>query len=196
MREISPAISHSCDEYLRALPQKSQELIAAIRSEKNRDVRPLPSSKLLDCSKTLDSDFRNALVDRVACLVDENLCGRSDMCQQFAYLISLALNEIGIANYPVSGTAMYYAEGKEIFRLEHAWVRAGGEVVDGNTDILYENPAVLNGLEISPYWGLLSDMPSDRRLREGQRNFRLQDSDIDEIWWPELKLWLLDRKSI
>jgi hypothetical protein len=51
MREISPAISHSCDQYLRTLPKRSQEIIAAIRSDKNRDVRPLPDLLESDLEK-------------------------------------------------------------------------------------------------------------------------------------------------
>lgn len=195
MREISPATTHSCEEYLALCPSDKRQTIVAIRAAKATDSRPLPSRLLIDRSRLLTVDARKVLVDRVAALVDENLFGRSDMCQQFAWLVSYALRELGIANYVASGTAMYFASGKEVFRWEHSWVRAANEVIDGNTDILDENPLVPKGIVPAPFWGPIQEIPKDRRLREAQRDVPLGDRDVTHTWWPELKLWIESRHS-
>ncbi len=91
------------------------------------------------------------------------------------------------------GTAIYYdAKGHEIFRWKHAWVRIGEEVIDGNVDSLWENPLVPTQVRVLPYWGPLPEMPADRRLRE-EHGIRLpHDTDVDEIWWPDLKRWVTE----
>jgi hypothetical protein len=93
-------------------------------------------------------------LDKVAALVDENLCGRSEMCQQFAELLHLALSYLRLPSRPVVGLAIYFAaNGREIHRWKHAWVRVGEEAIDGNVDCLSENPTVPQGSADGPLLG-------------------------------------------
>jgi hypothetical protein len=129
-------------------------------------------------------------LDKAATLVDENYAGRSEMCQQFADLVSRALTHLKFPSRGAVGTAIYYdTYGNEIFRWKHAWVRVGTEVIDGNVDLLGENPVVPKEIHMHPFWGPIAEMPKDRRLRDEQTALP-KDTDVDLIWWPELKLWL------
>jgi hypothetical protein len=190
MREISPAENATCEQYLARLPEQLRLAVAAIRKEKNERSRPVPSARLIDKSKILTPEIRRHIIDQAAILVDENLCGRSDMCHQYAVLVSRALNFLGIDSRAAFGTAIYFKEGREIFRWDHAWVRSGDEFIDGNVDILYENPAVPKVVSIPPYWGTLAEIPSDRRFREAKHRPQFSDADVDNIWWPDFKLTL------
>lgn len=187
MREISPAYGMSADDFLAVSPTESRLLVERIRVEKAAGMRPKPSSDLIDKSYTLTADIRRSLLDFVAALTDENLFGRSEMCIQFASLLNLALTELGVDSRIAVGTAMYYDGSTEIFRWDHAWVRIGNEAVDGNTDILIENPMVPEAVRASPFWGAVTDIPPDRRLREAHGMLPPTDEDVDKIWWPELK---------
>lgn len=151
----------------------------------------MPSACLIDNSTLLTKQCRQKLLDKVATLVDENLTGRSDMCQQFADLLHRALSYLGLPSNPVVGTAIYFSSnGQEIFRWSHIWVRIGKEVVDGNVDSLIENPVVPHGVQIKPYWGPIADTPRDRRIRASNGSVLPDDEDVVKIWWPELKEWL------
>lgn len=194
MREISPALNATCDEYLAMKSPLLRDFVAAIRKEKSEHVRPIPSSKVIDKSKLLSPEIRRLIIDQVAKLVDENLCGRSDMCQQYALLVSRALDFFDVDSRVAFGTAIYFKNGLEVFRWNHAWVRAGEEFIDGNVDILYENPMVPNIVSIPPYWGPLIEIPPDRRFREDKHGINFSDADVDEIWWPELKIALESTK--
>lgn len=88
------------------------------------------------------------------------------------------------------GTSIYYADGKELFRWMHAWVKICKEVVDGNMDSLVENPMILKEINVTPYLGPISETPKDRRLREDRGNTLPPDTDVTNIWWPELRAWL------
>jgi hypothetical protein len=189
-REISPATNATADEYLKVLPAGSQALIAEIRRQKAADSRPRPSGSLVGFSVVLTEPRRRALLDAVAALVDENLSGRSDMCQQFADLLHRALTHLSLTSRPVVGVAMYFSpDGKELFRWKHAWVRLGDEVIDGNTDCLFENPRFPKTISAAPYWGPFKEPPG-RRLREEYGASLPVDTDVSEIWWPDLKDWL------
>jgi hypothetical protein len=114
------------------------------------------------------------------------------MCEQFAVLLALALSHLGIPAQAVTGEAIYYgASGAILFRWPHTWARAGDEVIDGNVDILLENPVVPKAVTVAPYWGPISATPRDRKLR-AQGGPPAQDSDVQDIWWPELRAWLDD----
>lgn len=127
-------------------------------------------------------------MDKVAELVDENLSGRSDMCLQFAGLLNLALRHLGFKSHAVTGTATYLsAKGKRIFSWHHGWVRAGREVIDGNSDSIAENIMVPNSVSAVPYWGPIQDIP-ERRLE--QQGYVSGDPDVTGVWWPDLKDWL------
>src|SRR5713226_7212133 len=167
LREISPAVNVSADEFLRSLPPAMQDIVIRIRREKVAGVRPKPSQALVDHSSMLTPIQRHAILDSVANLVDENLCGRSEMCQQFTDLLCCALTHLKLAARSVLGEAIYYdSSAKEVFRWRHAWVRVGEEVIDGNVDSLPENPMVPGSVKVNPYWGPIRKTPTDRKLRE------------------------------
>lgn len=190
MREISPAEKLSADEFLKHAPAQAQQIVAEIRRQKLKQIRPLPSSKLIDRSILMDNNQRKRILDTVANLVDENLFGRSEMCMQFADLLQKALTYLNYPARAVLGTAIYYHDGNEIYRWKHAWVRIGNEVVDGNVDSLIENPMVPSNVKVAPYWGPITEIPKDRRLREDRGGFLPPDTDVKNIWWPELRDWL------
>ena len=171
MREISPAENLSVDECLKLLPEDHLEIVHRIREQKIAGNRPKPSASLLDRSLVLTETQRRSILDKVASLVDENLGGRSEMCKQFAELLTRALNHLNISARAVCGKAIYYDKnGSKIFEWDHAWTRIGKEVIDGNVDSLYENPeippSVNAALKIVPYWGPVKETPPDRMLRE------------------------------
>ena len=140
--------------------------------------------------------YREKLLDAVAALVDENCTGRSDMCQQFATLLDRALEHLKFPSRAVGGWSLYYApNGEEIYRWKHAWVRVGNEVIDGNVDCLGENPRVPKVVRVSPYWGPITEVPSDRRLREDRGAVLLPDVDVDNTWCPDLQAWI-DREIL
>ena len=190
MREISPALSLTPDEFLETLPKEVRCLVAKMRLEKRIGARRLPSSLLIDKSSLLTSKMRQSILDKAASLVDENLTGRADMCTQFAQLISRTLLEVKIPCRVVMGNAIYYANGEKVFSWDHAWVRAGEEVIDANVDSLDENPLVPTSVRINPYWGPVSDVPNDRRLRENSGIQCPIDPDVESIWWPEMREWV------
>lgn len=191
MREISPYENKSADEALKLFPPQFQEIALRIRAEKVAKVRLRPSTSLVDRSSVLTETQRRSILDKVASLVDENLGGCSEMCRQFAELLARALNHLGLSARPVRGTAVYYDKnGTNIFSWDHAWVRIGQEVIDGNVDCLSENPFVPPSVKVAPYWGPIKETPADRKLREDQGTQLPPDSDVEEIWWPELQAWL------
>jgi hypothetical protein len=190
MREFSPAVGISVDEWLNLAPEIKPRIME-IRRQKEAGERLRPSMSLLDRSGILTPKSRMALLDRIAALVDENYAGRSEMCQQFADLLHRALSYMQFPSRGVMGTAIYYDnEGDEIFRWNHAWVRVGEEAIDGNVDLLLENPMVPTKVRVPPYWGPITEVPKDRRLREDQGAALPPDVDVEGSWWPELKAWI------
>lgn len=190
MREISPATNLSAEDFFQNMPDFTRAIVLKIREQKNNASRPRPSEYLVDKSGILTSPKRLALLDKVAMLVDENLCGRSEMCEQFSSLLALSLKYLGIDAHAVGGDAIYFDENhKEIYRWKHVWVRAGDEVIDGNSDSLIENPAVPKEVSAPPYWGPIKLTPRDRRLRS-ETGAIIADHDVTTIWWPDLKIWL------
>lgn len=190
MREISPAHHVTADEFLAMLPQELRGIVESIRHEKRSGIRPLPSPSLIDQSNIAEPTFRQRLVDKVATLVDENVAGRSEMCAQFSLLLARALTKHGYPASAVTGEATYFKNGQKIFSWKHSWVRTSNEVIDGNVDILSENPAIPKSVAVQPYWGPPSLTPPDRRLRQDHSARVPEDTDVNSIWWPELKAWL------
>lgn len=187
-REISPAQTASAEDFFRLVPAPIRGIISTIRAEKDEGLRSVPSTALIDKSVILTSGKRAALLDFASTLVDENLTGRSDMCIQFALLIDLSLRHLGFASRAVSGEAAYFSvDGQELFRWNHAWVRIGAEVIDGNTDSIDENPMVPSLMQIPPYWGPIKGIPLRRLVEEGVPE---DDADVSNIWWPDMKSWL------
>jgi hypothetical protein len=190
MREISPALNASCEEFLEAAPKMVQETVARIRLEKAQGKRFRPSTHLVDSSILLNLTARHRLLDEFARLVDENLFGRAEMCMQFAELLQNVLSYLGLPARAVVGTCIYYVDGKEVFRWEHAWVRVNEELIDGNVESLFENPIVPPEVRVAPYWGPIKSTPADRRLREDHASKLPPDEDVSNIWWPELRFWV------
>jgi hypothetical protein len=187
-REISPAEGMSADKFLDLMGEPMRGVVSRIRAEKDDGTRPLPSKTLVDTSAMLTPGKRAALLDKVAEMVDQNLCGRSEMCLQFAGLLNLALLHLSFNSFAVTGTATYLnAKGKRVFQWEHAWVRTGKEIVDGNTDSVTENIMVPKTVNAVPYWGPYADVPG--RVFKQTGNVE-PDSDVRKVWWPELKDWL------
>ena len=177
----------SADEFLSLAPAPVQERAQQIRAQKIDGARPRPSARLVDRSALLTPGRRAKILDAVAALVDENLFGRSEMCIQFAGLLQRALVHLDLPARAVVGWAIYYSGGREIFRWQHAWVRVGEEVIDGNVDSLFENPTVPQTVDVAPYWGPIAETPADRRLRADHGQELPSDNDVSEIWWPELR---------
>jgi len=188
MREISPAVGVSVDDWVKRLSPDMRRLVEEIRRQKREGTRPLPSTNLIDRSAIMTKGHRLWLLDAIATLVDENYAGRSEMCLQFATLLDRALSHLNFPSRGVVGTAIYYAlNGEEIFRWKHGWVRVGDEVIDGSVDSLIENPSVPREVSLAPYWGPISKIPRDRRLREEHIDMLPPDVDVENIWWPHLK---------
>lgn len=190
MREISPAENISADEFLNTVSIDIKKFVEKIRKEKLSGNRPLPSQTLIDKSILLSATKRLKLLDKIALLVDENLFGRAEMCIQFSMLLYRALIYMGLPSKIISGSAMYFNDGVEIFRWEHTWVRIKDELIDGNVDILYENPLIPQTINVSPYWGPVLMVPKDRRLRENWNKLIPEDNDVENIWWPDLKIFI------
>lgn len=195
MREISPAVGVSVDEWLAQAPPEIKVLVAEIRREKQAGERLKPSDCLIDRSNILTPEQRKMLIDKIAELVDENCCGRSEMCQQFASLMYKALSHLGISSRIVTGTSVYYdSKGGTVYRWPddgHDWVSIGDEIIDGNVDSLPENPYVPKELKLQPYWGPRKEAPRDRKFNQnpGARTRELEE-DVETIWWPDLKAWI------
>jgi len=191
MREIAPVVNLSVDEYVASLSPLPRQVLAKIRKQKVDNKRPYPSTTLIDQSTLLTADIRADILDQVATLVDENVFGRSEMCKQFADLLKRALVYLKFQARAEIGTVVYYSGDIEIFRWEHAWVRIGREVIDGNVDSLFENPAVPKSVNITPYWGPINSLPKDRKFCWSKAKvLPAGDEDVSKIWWPELQKWL------
>jgi hypothetical protein len=191
MREISPAVGLSVDEYMDRVGYPFRPQVEEVRRLKRAGLRSLPSSSIIDQSAVLTTLHRTSLLDKIAALVDENYSGRADMCLQFADLLNRALTLLSFPSRAVVGIAIYYdAKGNEVHRWKHAWVRVGNEVIDGNVDSTHENPFVPSAISLRPYWGPVSGIPRDRRLRGTTDAALPNDDDVDDIWWPELRSWL------
>lgn len=191
MREISVALNVSVEDTFDMFPPSFRVLVEEVRRQKLAGERRMPSAVLIDRSSLFTSSVRGKLIDAVAALVDENCTGRGDMCLQFAALLNKAFEYLQFPSYAVLGTAIYYdAKGREIFRWEHAWVRIGNEVIDGNVDSTCENPRVPGAVSVAPYWGPITDTPKDRHLKEHHGAKLATDVDVEEAWWPDLKDWI------
>ncbi len=45
-------------------------------------------------------------------------------------------------------------------------------------------------VNLAPYWGPITEVPADRRLREEHGRGLPPDNDVSEVWWRELRAWL------
>jgi hypothetical protein len=151
---------------------------------------------MIDLSALLTKSYRARLVDVVAAFVDENYCGRSEMCIQYADLMDRALKYLNFPSRVVLGTAVYYSpDGDILHQWGHAWVRIGDEVIDANVDSIPENPQVPKQVRVAPYWGPIKETPRDRKLREQPELQMAPDEDVIQTWWPDLKVWLCNNRE-
>jgi len=195
-REISPAVNATVEEYTQSLfGLAAAPMIRRMRQEKVAGIRPRPSQHLHSTGDSPNLPTRRKLLDKVAALVDENASGRSDMCRQFAVLMKRALVEMGFDAKSFGGRARYNDPdgGGRPWEWNHAWVQYGDPavVVDGNVDTMNENPLVPFSSSPTSYWGPAGQHP-DRSFMNGTPGYDPGDSDIDQIWWPDLKQWLVD----
>ena len=187
MREISPAVGLSTEDFLDAGPPFMRQAVESVRRQKRSGTRPRPSATLVDRGTTLDVERRAMILDAIAELVDENAFGRSDMCAQFADLLARALRHLGLPARAIVGEATYFsAQGQVIFSWPHAWVRVAREVIDGNVDSVVENLMVPDEVTVRPYWGPITEVPKDRYLKKSAGELP-NDEDVNSIWWPELR---------
>ncbi len=165
-------------------PNDLQAVLARIMKEKEVGARILPSRSLISVGEIPPDDVRRFLVDTCATLVDENWCGRSEMCIYFAVLLRHGLRQLGYAADVEIGEGQYFGAAQP-FTWSHAWVRTSvGDLVDGNVDSLVENPIVPTGVNPAPYWGPAESLPKDRRLSR------------DRVFGPECDGTELDEREI
>lgn len=155
------------------------ELLKKILEDKKTGNRSKPSKKLILGASKFTDQLRKDLVDIVGEIVDQNWCGRSEMCVLFAILLGDALRELSTNPQVVIGKGTYTdsKNPSNTFTWDHAWVLVGDEIIDGNVDSIIENPAVPEGIEPKNFWGPFSSLPSDRTL--------LKDKEINEDWIKE-----------
>jgi hypothetical protein len=165
-----------------------------IREQKMAGTRQRPSDTLILDGTAPDSDYRAALLDKIAELVDENQTGRSDMCMPFAFLLARAMNAMGEEARALKGRVRYVLSDATVFSWAHAWVVTRDSVIDGNIDSVRENPTVPPAMQHTPpapYWGPRPG-PADRRFPSNAAPYTGGDgNDADmEMWWADLYEWL------
>lgn len=190
-REISQVANMNIGQYIQVIKDdpKLVGIVRKIREEKFNQQRLLPSNLLIGQCKIPIESKRKQLLDKIALLVDENIFGRSEMCIQFALLLELALNEIGLEAKTHGGTAEYKKDDGGTFTWNHAWVIVHEEIIiDGNVDTMKENIMVPKGVDPFPYWGKISELPDDRKYESN--NQPLESDEDMALWWNELKEWI------
>mgnify|MGYP000874949546 CR=1 FL=1 len=166
------------------------KIIKEIKKQKNNNTRPIPSDNLILGQSAMGDMDRKKLLDIVAEIVDQNWCGRSEMCIYFSILLKDALKYFNINAKVVIGKARYLDK----FEWDHSWVVYDKELVDGNVDSMEENPMVPSEIRAENYWGRKDDLPNDRVFKP--------EVEADEVWikqntsYEELEKWRseLDKK--
>jgi hypothetical protein len=75
----------------------------------------------------------------------------------------------------------YDQKGQFLFRWPkdgHVWVLVNEELIDGNSDILFENPKVPQQVAAHSYWGLKTQTPRDRKYT---KRFGTIDKTVSRI---------------
>ncbi len=160
-------------------PKKNvDEIVSQINEQRANNNRPLPSHLLISIGDIPNLATRHFLVDTCAALVDQNWCGRSEMCIYFAALMRHGLNQLRQKVVVELGKAKY-SGGAQSFEWDHAWVKQTEDLylIDGNIDALQENPFVADGITPLPFWGPVDQMPKDRIFKVE----RILPPDRDEI---------------
>lgn len=166
------------------------EKLNKVRNDKKNGNRQKPSLSFIDKSSLLTPDKRKSVIDISAKYVDENWCGRSEMCLQFAILVKNLLKKEGVESKIVEGEAEYFNEEQK-FSWNHFWlVTENEELIDCNIDSLPENPYCPEGLMPQNYWGPISIIPNDRKYRN-KKEFtdkdeeRLEKQDKESVIWKK-----------
>lgn len=168
-----------------ALDIKSSAILCKIRTEKSKGIRLLPSSRIIIKSGCIPIEEIKWLVDYTASLVDENAFGRSDMCLQFAWLVSEYLNfKYHLDAKPIQGIVRYSSQGN-VFEWSHAWVKFGDIIIDSNIDSAKENPKVPGWIDPRPYWGVSNEFPAKNGKMIKPINLIDFSNDQDSINWKE-----------
>jgi hypothetical protein len=156
-------------------------LFEMILKQKEEGSRPFPSNRLMTNGNFLDEYTRNVLVDLCAVAVDNNWCGRSEMCIYFSCLMRYALRLLGYKAEVHIGEATYYSkETPDIrFTWEHSWVVYNETLIDGNVDTMIENPYVPKGIDPDPYWGDIDKVPTYREFKT--KRLLLVEQELDEL---------------
>ena len=125
----------------------AHSILKNILREKKEGTRQLPSSTLISNGDLPPIGDRKFLIDTCARLVDENWCGRSEMCIYFAALVRHGLALLGYQSVVEVGTAKYSMDG-ESYEWDHAWVRTQwNDIIDGNIDSIVESPVVPDAIK-------------------------------------------------
>ncbi len=175
-------------------PQKDMNLLlSTIETQKRKGCRPRPSEQLINLGIQPDIATRTFLLDKCGELVDENWCGRSEMCVYFAVLLRHAFNQLGIDANVTLGKAKYCCNGVE-FQWDHAWVISGNDLIDGNVDSMIENPMIPSGIIPKNYWGPVDSIPNDRSFYPS----RILDNSQDtvELNEQEILTWKIRLEKI
>lgn len=146
-----------------------EEFKKRIAKERHEGSRPKPSDNAIFGKSKFNLKLRKALLDMVANIVDQNWCGRSEMCVYFAIVISEALKILGGNPKVFYGNATYSTDSpKDVdpFTWLHGWVEVDGEIIDGNIDSVTENPMFPKHIKPLNYWGASEKLPDDRILKK------------------------------
>ena len=63
MREISPALNVSVDDYIKMLPAEAKRIVEEIRCQKREGTRRRPSLTLIDRSAVMTQPMRGKLIE-------------------------------------------------------------------------------------------------------------------------------------
>lgn len=173
-----------------SLKKNIDEILKKITQEKGSGNRSKPSEKLVSGKSKLSDKLRRELLDIIAEIVDQNPFGRSDMCVYFAILLRDALIKWGLSAKAILGKATYFSSDQK-FTWDHGWVIFDNELIDGNVDSMIENPMIPDNIHPSNYWGLIDELPKDRKFDI--------DKEIDEQWEKvntEYKVLVVWRKQL
>ncbi|MEI7501740.1 MAG: SEC-C domain-containing protein [Paludibacter sp.] len=167
---------------------EAYEKISGISKQRETNSRHKPSQKIIDISNLLSIEKRKSIIDISAQYVDNNWCGRSEMCLQFAILVKNLLRKEGIKSKIIEGKATYFYQDSN-FSWNHFWlVTENSELIDCNIDSLPENPYCTEVLMAKNYWGPLNSIPEDREYSE-KKEFTENDEEMLEKQDDESLTW-------
>lgn len=148
-------------------PQRFEAIRQRVRQDIEQGNRPWPYENLILFPSSLPNDTKIELLNLIAVVCERmgGVEGRSSQGVPFALLVQHALRaNLAMDSKVMAGDATYQHNGLK-FSFCHAWVQTfEGEIIDGNVDVLADNPSAPDGLHVPAYWGPLSTLPGDRVL--------------------------------